>query len=118
PRAGAARRPPPRLPPPRASALGPARPAPPPPFGLLDHRHADAILDAPAGIERFHLRQDARGQPGSQALQPDQGGTTDRREDRGRDPTFHDLLLRLPCRTRDDLVECPDPHRFASIATP
>ena len=37
-----------------------ARPQPALPLGLFDHRHADAVLDAAAGIERLELDQDLR----------------------------------------------------------
>jgi hypothetical protein len=50
-------------------------------LGVLDHRQADAILDAPARIERLHLGEDERAQPRGDLAQTHQRGVPHRVED-------------------------------------
>ena len=64
-----------------ASMIVPPGPQPAPALGLLDHGHADAVLDAAAGIERLELDQHPRGHTLAQPMQRDQRRPTDRVED-------------------------------------
>ena len=50
-------------------------------LGLIDHRDADAVLDAPAGIDRLELDKHPRGHLFGEPMQLDQGSPTDRFED-------------------------------------
>ena len=59
----------------------PARLQPAPPLGLLDHGHADAVLDATARIERLELQENPGRHSHPQSSQRDQGRTADRRQD-------------------------------------
>ena len=63
-----------------------ARPQPAPPLGLVDHGHADAVLDAAARIERLELDQDPRRHTLAQPMQRDQRRSADRVEDGLADP--------------------------------
>ena len=57
-----------------------ARLEPPLALGLLDDRHADAILDRAAGIEELRLRVDRRAHAARHAVQPDERRPSDRVE--------------------------------------
>ena len=46
-------------------------------FGVLDHRHADAILDAAERIEKFALEQDGRARAGGDLVQFDERRAAD-----------------------------------------
>ena len=56
---------------------------PPLPFGGLDHRETDAVLDRAAGVEELRLRPHRRFHARRHPVQPDQRRPADRLEDGG-----------------------------------
>ncbi len=50
-------------------------------LGVLDHRHADAVLHAAERIKKFALHRDGRGQVFRDVIQPDERRATDRFDD-------------------------------------
>jgi hypothetical protein len=61
----------------------------PGPLGLVHHRHADAVLDAAAGVVRLELAGDASGQAAPHPPQGHERRASDGLDGAGKDPAAH-----------------------------